>query len=385
MEIATAPETAPETASPGLEGRLRLPRGGTPVAWGRVSVPGLVARQPAARRFALLFLAVAAVWLSLVAVFNWLVNPWGLYAPRLFTPRVVDDRHRKCGLLRHCQPPPEQLVLGSSRTMRFEPRRLREKTGLRTFNAGIPGATPVDYLTLYRFAAERLRAPIRSVVLGADIPALFGHERNYPVVRANAELSRYLPTSSSLASDVSGLSLLLNGAQTSDAWASLRHALGLTTRGDRPWRILDPDGFESRSNDDEARERGRWDQARNIREQMEAPLRNRSEMDPTACRDLDLLLGLLQRRGVQTVVFVTPSLEPARERWRRRGLQAVEQEAFRRIRNLALARGARFVDLSRIESFHGDPREFYDAIHPTVANTRKMIDVLFPRPAAGAR
>jgi hypothetical protein len=37
-----------------------------------------------------------------------------------------------------------------------------------------------------------------------------------------------------------------------------------------------------------------------------------------------------------------------------------------------------FVDLSRLESFAGDPKQFVDGIHPLEPNTRRMIDRLVP-------
>src|SRR6187431_1443072 len=102
----------------------------------RRTVPS--AGSGAARRSTRLFVGLVTGWVLLTAGMNWLVNPWGLYAPRLLEPRVADDRYRKCDLLRRARPAPEQLVLGSSRTMRFEPRRIEERTGLRTFNLGVP-------------------------------------------------------------------------------------------------------------------------------------------------------------------------------------------------------------------------------------------------------
>ena len=46
------------------------------------------------------------------------------------------------------------------------------------------------------------------------------------------------------------------------------------------------------------------------------------------------------------------------------------QALMDRARALAGQYGARFVDLSTIDSFGGDPKEFYDVVHPTVVNTR---------------
>jgi hypothetical protein len=336
----------------------------------------------AGRRFAGLFAGMVLAWMLLIAGVNWLVNPWGLYAPRFFTPRVADDRYRKCGLLRRCQPPPQQLILGSSRMMRFEPRYLERKTGLPTFNAALPGAAALDFLALYRFATEEVRAPIRSVLIGVDTRFFFGRERNYPTIEANRELRRFVPARAALVSDMGQLSMLLNWSQTEDSYLSLRHALAPTLRaGNRPersisWRILEPDGFESRSEEDELLKQPYEDRLRRLLAELSRQPASADGVDPTAFPNLARLFALLRQRGVRTTVFITPTLEPVRSRWRANGFFVREERVRLRIRQLAVAADVRFADLSDIESFHIDPREFYDFVHPTAAGARRIIDAL---------
>jgi len=338
------------------------------------------ARQ--ARRFARLFVSLVAGWIFCQAGFNWLVNPWGLYAPHLFQARVVDERYKKSMLLQQYQPLPEQLVLGSSRMMRFEPVHLQQRTGFRTFNAAIPGAVPVDFLALYRYAAEDVRAPIRSVVLGLDTLIFFGGEGNYRALEVNTQLRRFLPEQKTMITDVGALAFLLSPAQSRDAWESLRHNFGLGKPRRDLWRVFEADGFQSENYQDEARGKAGWALDRVVRAQLQKRYMNPGQPNPVAFRDLDLLLALLEERQVATLVVLTPAVETVHEHWRHTGFMEREVVIRDRVRELAARHGARFVDYSSVKSFGGDPGEFYDSIHPTVVNTRRMIDALFPAPSA---
>lgn len=341
-----------------------------------------IARPEDARRFVRLFVLLVALPLLAQIAFNWLVNPWGLYAPRLLAARVVDERYKKCALLRQVSPPPQQLVLGTSRVMRFEPSLLEARTGLRTFNAAIPGVIPADLLVLYRYAAEEARAPLRRVILGIDSLIFFGGQGNYRAIQNNTQLRRFLPEGDPLVGDVGGLTLLLSPAQTADGLASIRHALGWTkTQGER-WRVFDPDGLQSRNYQDEAREQGRWNFAQIVERQVKGRYLNPKTPNPTAFRDLDTLLALLEERHIEAVVLITPVLPEVHAHWQETGFGERDREIRARVATIAGRHGARFADFSDVASFGGDPSEFYDTIHPTIVNTRRLITALFPEPVS---
>jgi len=359
----------------------------SPAAVARAEVEQTVAPERAlsrgeqARRFSRLFALLVALPLLAQVAFNWLVNPWGLYAPRLVAARVVDERYKKCALLRHVSPPPEQLVLGTSRVMRVEPSLVEARTGLHTFNAAIPGVIPADLLVLYRYATEEAHAPLKRVILGIDSLIFFGGEGNYRAIQNNTQLRRFLPEGDTLVGDVGGLTLLLSPAQTVDGLASIRHALGWArTQGER-WRVFDPDGLQSRSYQDEAREQGRWNFAQIVDRQLKGRYLNPKTPNPKAFRDLETLLALLEERKTEAVVLITPVAPRVLSHWQETGFAERDRDIRARVAAIADRHGARFADFSEVESFGGDPAEFYDATHPTVVNTRRFIAALFPEPA----
>lgn len=332
-------------------------------------------RQPVAARQGVGWFGGALVGgLAALAAFNWLVNPWRLYSPRLVQPRVAEAYYEKCGALRGFLPRPEQLVLGSSRTELFEPRQLGDRTGLRTFNASVPGATPVDAMVFYRFATETLRAPVRSVVLGVEPSTLRPGRPTYPSIARDPDLKRFLPESPSAETVATALRSLLAWAQARDSVRCLRRDL----RHERTTPHCAADGWVVREGWERERRRPGWSLAESIRAQM--PQQPLEPVDPAALDDLERLLSLLQRRGVRVTMIATPMLEEARAYWRRAGTADRETAGLAAMAALARAHGARFVDFSTVERFHGDPREFYDGIHATLPNTRRMIAALFPAP-----
>jgi hypothetical protein len=361
---------------PGAAGQpeaISMPAGGDVRAVEHPTGPGSEARS-----FARLFVLLTVACLLVQVAFNLLVNPWGLYPTGVLQARLVDERYKKCALLQQAEPAPQQLILGTSRVMRFEPEYLAKHTGLTTFNAAIPGAVPVDLLVLYRYAADGVGAPIKSVVLGVDPLIFFEGTANYQAIESNPQLRRFLPERETLVTDVGSLALLLSPAQLKDSWRSIGHALGWGKNDERNlWRVFEADGFQSRNYQDPARERQGWTLEPIVQTQLKKGYMNPRDPNPIAFRDFDLLLSLLRERNVQTLVLLTPTVGLVREHWQHTGFVAREQTVRDQIAAVARQRGARVVDFSTVEDFAGDPREFYDAIHPTVPNTRRMIDAIY--------
>src|SRR5713226_9571413 len=153
-------------------------------------------RQPSGRpsrhRRALHSFAIAlALQLSAIALINFLVNPFRLYPTHLVAPATVDDHTTKLELLRSQRP--QLLVLGSSRVLKLEPAYLERRTGLRAFNLGVASGQPEDSLCLFRYATERLRLPVRRVVLGVDVDSFTPTAPVNPQLRKDPRLRGFLP------------------------------------------------------------------------------------------------------------------------------------------------------------------------------------------------
>ena len=336
-----------------------------------------------ARRFSRLFAGLVAFWIVGQASFNWLVNPWGLYRTKFFEARVTDERHQKTALMHQMQPPPDMLIVGSSRMMRVKPALVAERTGLRPFNAAIPGAYPIDFLVMYRFATEELHAPLRQLLVGVDPLIFFGGEGSYRKIENNAELRRFLPAQGGLTSDIGQLSLLVSPAQSKDALKSLFHALRPATHEKAMWRVFEPDGWQSRNYQDAKREAGKWDQEAIVAKQLKGWYMNPTKPPaPATFTDLEALIARAAADGVRTTVVATPTTARVKDHWRDTGFANQERQIRARLSEIADRHGARFADYSSVENYGGDPTEFYDTIHPTAVNTRLIVEALFPTATA---
>jgi hypothetical protein len=114
------------------------------------------------RRFAILACVAAAV----LAVAGWAAVRH--YRSPTITPLlqarldVASDRMQKTDLIQRLTAPPQVIILGGSRALRFDPAYLQKRTGLTGFNAAVTGARPEDAWALVslfhaRFPKARFR------------------------------------------------------------------------------------------------------------------------------------------------------------------------------------------------------------------------------------
>ena len=89
--------------------------------------------------FVLALVLITALVMGAVLALNVVADPYGSVGTHLFPTVTTSDRTIKADLIEALKQPPQLVVLGSSRSMRYEPKYLQKKTGLRTFNAGVNG------------------------------------------------------------------------------------------------------------------------------------------------------------------------------------------------------------------------------------------------------
>ena len=115
------------------------------------------------RRF-ILFLSLG-LGLAALSLVGWAVFVHGSTPPPpVFTPKfdIASDRMQKTDLIQKLKAPPDVIILGGSRALRFDPAYLQQRTGLTAFNAAVTGARPEDAWALVslfhaRFPAVRFR------------------------------------------------------------------------------------------------------------------------------------------------------------------------------------------------------------------------------------
>ena len=113
------------------------------------------------RRILFVGLGLALVVLGVVV---WAAFVRGSSAPPVVTAKfdVASDRMQKTDLIQKLKTPPQVIILGGSRALRFDPAFLQQRTGLTGFNAAVTGARPEDAWALVslfhaRFPSARFR------------------------------------------------------------------------------------------------------------------------------------------------------------------------------------------------------------------------------------
>ena len=86
--------------------------------------------------FVLVLVLVTALAMGAVLALNVVADPYGSVGTHLFPTVTTSDRTVKADKIEQLKEPPDLVVLGSSRSMRYEPAYLEEKTGLQDLQRG---------------------------------------------------------------------------------------------------------------------------------------------------------------------------------------------------------------------------------------------------------
>lgn len=307
-------------------------------------------------------LIASAVLVALLAGLNFVVNPFGSFATRVFEPMVLHSRADKLRLL-DAAPPPGVLILGSSATFAMAPDQVRRRTGLTAFNASVHGATPRDYHALLRHLEERGTFP-RVVLLSLSFEqyrstARTGFEPGDP-------LTRYVSGDPGRPALASAAASLLAADQTQ---ASLRR-VGASLQGTvpPPTYRFGPDGFGTFTNPPSL-------------VMTERPGGNPeltfAEVDAGQWGHLRAVLDACRTRGTRVVAFLPPLHPELARLWEETtSLAPIAAELQRRLLEYVPRPVLAVHDFRRLESFGGRPELFLDMRHPDAESNRLMLDVM---------
>lgn len=323
-----------------------------------------------ATRWVRAFLATTFAGCAVLALVNFVVNPYGFYPTRFFPALTWSSRLVKTDLLR-AAPRTELLVLGSSRAMNLAPRQLSELSGMPAFNAAVDSARAEDWYAMYAFARRDLSLPLREVVLGIDLEAFHDHVDPDSRLLAAKELRTFLPLPMKLKMAAEAVKGLLGYVSTLDSLRSLRMA---RSGYPPPPYELAPDGMisyrvEPVFNPSTDREI----------EAYEGRFARYSQIDVARERIFEKLLTETSADGVRVRAFIT-ALHPmliARLRQTRDfdRLHALVVEYLRD----AEARFPNFtvVDFTDVAAFGGASAQFRDGAHINDENARRLAAALW--------
>ena len=264
------------------------------------------------------------------------------------------------------------LILGSSRSMKLDPKQLESRLGVRFFNFSVDSARAEDFLAIYRWVRRQGVTP-RYLVLGLDVEALHDDDQADHRLQENAELLAGLRGRAGAAGVLDRVAAvaakykdLFTAAYVADAARSVARCL-------RPSRYagaateFDPDGYLRYVKLERERAAGTFDLDRQISDSLEGYVlrfRGMHDLSPRRWQDLEQLIHEAKADGVVVKVWIT-ALHPRTARYL--GERTAYAELLLRTGAL-LARlrdtwGIDAYDFSAPERFAGSLTGWYDGGH----------------------
>jgi hypothetical protein len=342
------------------------------------------------RRFMVVFVgAFFATWTGVMLI-HFLGNPDGLFpSPRNPSRREQAWKTRQLQRLAREGRAPTVLVLGSSRMVQVLPRQIDQITKGRSFNFAAPGSTPLDMLAQLRFALTN-GSSLTHVLIGIDDQAMFGgydttHELR--IITAPEQFAQ-LPLQERIRLALRA-PVQVKPELTWRAITSAAHPPGLpVVQPAQAEHIMFDDGYLTHPKLVRERHLKKWDPRQVLAEKIKA-LRTQGDdvllyphgaaISERHVRYLRELLALCRRNRIRATVVLTPVYPVYDELVMRPVERELRRELSRRIERLCRRERATYRDLSSVESFDGVPFEFWDFVHLTPHNIRRMTNVAFGR------
>ncbi len=370
-----------------LEGRIAA---GSPAAChGREGggVPVSHAASPKRRAFAWTFLAALLATYLVVIALNWLGNGSGCFVSPL-CPSLTDRawKTRRIEEIVHTDGAPQVLILGSSRLMQMRPSQVQAITGKRCFNYCVVSANILDYVTLFRHA---LAIGAKPEILVVDIRRF-----DCDVSSFNSQLASHagLFEAVSFPEKLQIVGKVLQAVNLTYTAKSVRNLARALLHGrfvhdgtalEDGEIIIVNDGYRLNRVNTVLKANGKFDLPAVLAgSTAERRAGGSIQGENVPCNPWWLahfrqLLTLARTSGVHVVVVTTPIHSQYEALLSKEEKRYLHEDMPSILKRECGHFGMEFRDFSRLESFAGDPDEFWDIVHQTPVNMQRMTNVLF--------
>ncbi|HEY1813800.1 MAG TPA: hypothetical protein VGG74_15720 [Kofleriaceae bacterium] len=327
-------------------------------------------------RFTRVALAVALVGLVSTAAIAILADPLHTFGTGRIVSMLTSERDEKPATFLERRPPPEAIVLGSSRVMKLSPACLRELTGLPAYNFGVTDAQVEDLEAILGFVQSRAAVPLRELVIGIDVEAFDDRIEVDPRLLSSTLLRDYVPESH-LSWDAATRALF--------GWQAFRYGLtslryAITGRRPHESSHYTPEGEivydDERSDESAMRER----RAANIQRRTgKLVAEGFARLSPSRLELFRDLVTSAKARGTNVHVFVPPLHRELVDIRNRGPVPARLADLDRFLRALDVEHVIEYLAIKRVEDVGGDPEGYYDGNHMTEANATRVLLAMFHR------
>ncbi len=274
---------------------------------------------------------------------------------------TLSDRGIKSGLILKMKRPPQLLVIGGSRALRFDPAYIRRLTGLTAFNAAVQHATPEDEWCFVALLHTRF-PDARFQLLWVIHVDEFDQFSPGAALLEDPSLAHFLPPQL-----VDAVMDSLGPAAQATLAVGAQHP-----------SVIRPDGFTLADAISSAARHGtlRERVAPYIKGALHFYAHTPPRIRPQAARYFTTTLSLMNRLGVAPTVVLAP-LQPwylaaiYDHGWEARHLLVLSY-----LRRLQSIYRFNLLDFSRVSSIGGSPLGFYDAVHLRPETTRLVVEAV---------
>jgi hypothetical protein len=328
----------------------------------------------------LLVLALAAfAVMAAVGTLNTLADPYGMIGMKLLPSATTSDRTIKADAIEALKQGPELVVLGSSRSMRYQPKYLEEKTGLRTFNAGVNGiGGTADAWAMTNFIADTWpdASPAYFWLLDVESFVPFkvqGRTANEP------RLAQYVGEAGARRSARALLRAVAENRTAMFSWVTAKDSLRVILNRDKAKvkasKYRDtflPDGMLKQRLWTEKEWAKRFPKA--VKRYGDLYRNAYKELDPEAQSYFERTLKLMNDQGATPLIVLTPINPKLLKVLSPLGWPLRYQQVLDYVTSLEGTYDFVFVDITDMTKFGADPVQFYDGVHLTTINTQRAID-----------
>jgi len=329
------------------------------------------------------WLLTVAVTIAVVAGINYLVDPFSIYGTGLFKPYRDNSYIKKAELFEKLAPSRKALILGSSRMATVDPEVVTELTGKPCFNWAVPSAGVEIISACTRMAVEKYKAPVDLVIVGVDPEAFL------PSLAIHAQ-ARLAPMYTPYIGDIGGELEIKEFTRDSlrlitvEQFKASVGVLGREIHGESVTQLIEyrPDGFALYGPREEAIATGKLDLNALIDERLRTyPDRNlcltgKSTLSESRMDEWVDYLQYCTEHGIRVYVYLPPAHPRYIEMLGRFGALPLLHQLSEFLARTAKENGAVFHDYTDVESFGGDPRQFYDEIHTRYTNNNLLLERL---------
>jgi hypothetical protein len=323
----------------------------------------------------------ALLLLGCVGAFNAVIDPYGFVGSAVFPTAILSDRATKACLAERLHVAPQLVIYGSSRAMKVDPAYVSRLTGLTSFNAAVSSATPADEWAFANFLHDRFPAGGERVLWLLDVESFRARPLD-PGLLETPALGRYFSASARAGAKLDSAWSLLSWRAAQDSYRVVAsHAVSATTRVPCTYRTngvteYAPNGLRQWDFHDAARARGTslsTGIGESIAQYRAIYARGYADLAPTPRRWFERTLSAFHGWGARVVVVLTPVQPKLLRVIGPLGWQARHRDAVRYLRTVARRTPFELLDASDVTTFGGSTGGFYDGVHMTEPNARRLV------------